>query len=88
MILVSHVEHVQVAAQLALSQRETDSSLSMLILASLVEHVLETAQLALFQKANKNFYVKKDTERFSVSFFRGKIYMVPFVMVFAYGGLL
>ena len=59
-----------------------------MILVSHVEHVQVAAQLALFQKANKNFYVKKDTERFSVSFFRGKIYMVPFVMVFAYGGLL
>jgi len=45
-----HVEHVQVTAQLELSQRETDSSLSTLILASLVELVLEIAQLELSRR--------------------------------------
>ena len=53
MIHAFHVEHVQVTAQLELSQRETDSSLSMLILASLAEHAQALAQLEQSQKSNK-----------------------------------
>ena len=64
-------EHVQVTALLALSQRETDSSLSMLILASLAEHAQALAQLEQSQKSNKRikpaalsgrlFFVSSDT---------------------------
>jgi len=46
-------EHVQVTALLALSQRETDSSLSMLILAFLAEHAQVLALLEQSQKSNK-----------------------------------
>ena len=64
-------EHVQVTALLALSQRETDSSLSMLILASLAEHAQALALLEQSQKSNKRikpaafsgrlFFVSSDT---------------------------
>jgi hypothetical protein len=47
MILVSHVEHVLATAQLVLSLREMDSSISMLIHVSLVVLALATAQLEL-----------------------------------------
>ena len=47
-----HAEHVQAVALLALSQKEMDSSLSMLIHASLVEHVHLTAQLELSKRHN------------------------------------
>jgi hypothetical protein len=52
-MLVFLAEHVQVTALLALSQREMDSSLSMLIHASLVELAQALALLEQFLRSNK-----------------------------------
>jgi hypothetical protein len=52
-MLVFLAEHVQVTALLALSQREMDSSLSMLIHASLVELAQALVLLEQFLRSNK-----------------------------------
>ena len=49
-------DHAQVSALLVLSQRETESTLSMRALAFLADHAQVSAQLALSQRVDFNPY--------------------------------